>query len=180
MADNNNPSQSRADQDYLAFLNKANEELPAKVPQAPTVTATGNKKPFRTRQEGVEVPAPLLAVVDKPDAFYVSDADEPFEVVALAWDEAGRGLPDEVEFARLIEHWDPENAEVEILDPADWDAQGRYVKFTDAVREAGEGNDVRVYKVVRDHVRVEYFVVTRKGDGEGARLVGVKALAVES
>jgi hypothetical protein len=85
-----------------------------------------------------------------------------------------------VEFARLIEHWDPENAEVEILDPADWDAQGRYVKFTDAVREAGEGNDVRVYKVVRDHVRVEYFVVTRKGDGEGARLVGVKALAVES
>jgi hypothetical protein len=98
MADNNNPSQSRADQDYLAFLNKANEELPAKVPQAPTATATGNKKPFRTRQEGVEVPAPLLAVVDKPDAFYVSDADEPFEVVALAWDEAGRGLPDEGSF----------------------------------------------------------------------------------
>jgi hypothetical protein len=50
----------------------------------------------------------------------------------------------------------------------------------DAVREAGEGNDVRVYRVVRDWVRGEYWVVTTEGKGKGAKLVGVKALAVET
>ncbi|KAL1838558.1 hypothetical protein VTJ49DRAFT_2518 [Mycothermus thermophilus] len=228
---------SNADQDYLAFLNKANEPLTTGASSTSVSAAAegvvGNKKPFRTTQEGVEVPKPLVRVCEKPDAVYVSEADEPFEAVALAWDEAGRGLPDEgeflctlftclgfgvwcwvgfvstmveivyshclvllgsslrsrclltfalctVEFAQLIEHWDPEHAEIEILDPVDWDAGGRYNAIVDAVREAGEGNDVRVYKVVRDHARVEYFVVTTEGKGKGAKLVGVKALSVES
>lgn len=84
------------------------------------------------------------------------------------------------EFAALIEHWDPKNAEIEILDPVDWDQNGQYADVVDAVREAGQGNDVRVYKVVRDGVRAEYWVVTTEGKGKGAKLVGAKALAVES
>lgn len=80
----------------------------------------------------------------------------------------------------MIEHWDPKNAEVEIMDPVDWDPKGQYNEIVDAVREAGEGNDVRVYRVVRDGVRNEYWVVTTEGKGKGAKLVGAKALAVES
>lgn len=83
------------------------------------------------------------------------------------------------EFAKLIGHDKPAEAEVEILDPVDWDAQGRYSEVVDAVREAGRGADVRVYRVARgDGVRVEYWVVAF--EEEGGVLVGVKALGVES
>lgn len=84
------------------------------------------------------------------------------------------------EIAHLIDHWDPASAEVEILDPTDWDRNGQYKDIIDAVTKAGKGNDVRVYRIVKDNSRVEYFVVTRLGDGKKARLVGVKALAIES
>ncbi|KAH6847892.1 hypothetical protein B0I37DRAFT_376122, partial [Chaetomium sp. MPI-CAGE-AT-0009] len=87
----------------------------------------------------------------------------------LTWCVAG-------EFAELIRHWDPDNAEVEIMDPVDWDPKGQYGEVVDAVREAGQGNDVRVYRVVREGVKAEYWVVTF----QGAKLVGAKALAVES
>jgi hypothetical protein len=66
------------------------------------------------------------------------------------------------------------------LDPVDWDTTGQYKEIIDAVREAGAGNDVRVYRVGRGDVRAEYWVVTTEGKGKGAKLVGVKALAVES
>jgi hypothetical protein len=52
--------------------------------------------------------------------------------------------------------------------------------LVDAVRAAGKGNDVRVYRITRDGTRVEYWVVTTEGKGKDARLVGAKALAVES
>lgn len=84
------------------------------------------------------------------------------------------------EIAKLVDHWDPRAAEVEILDPIDWDVNGQYKDIIDAVTKAGKGNDVRVYRIVKDKSRVEYFVVTRLGDGKSARLVGVKALAIES
>lgn len=95
------------------------------------------------------------------------------------WVQANRYFSTE-ELAKLIDHWDPAKAEVEISDPVDWDPNGQYTEIIDAVRKAGKGNDVRVYKVARDGTRAEYFVVTRAGDGKSARLVGVKALAVES
>lgn len=84
------------------------------------------------------------------------------------------------EIASLVDHWDPSKADVEILDPTDWDRNGQYKEIIEAVTKAGKGNDVRVYKIVKDSSRVEYFVVTRLGDGKDARLVGVKALAIES
>jgi hypothetical protein len=89
-------------------------------------------------------------------------------------------VPTTEEIAKLINHPDPANAEVEILDPVDWDTQGQYKDIIDAVTKAGKGNDVRVYKISKGGVRVEYWVVTTEGKGKNAKLVGVKALAVES
>lgn len=67
------------------------------------------------------------------------------------------------------------------MDPSDWDPQGQYSDLLAAVSEASKGNDVRVYRVDRgDGVRVEYWVLTREGKGKDARVLGVKALAVES
>lgn len=80
------------------------------------------------------------------------------------------------EFAKLIEHWDAESADISIMDPMEWDSQGQYTQVIEAVREATKGNDVRVYRVVRDETRCEYWVVSR----EQGRMVGVKALGVES
>jgi hypothetical protein len=84
-----------SDQDYMSFLDKANED-PSKGVQKQSGSGSDNKKKkaFRTTQEGVDVPTPLARVCER-GAFYTSDADEPFEAVALRWDEGGRGLPDE-------------------------------------------------------------------------------------
>ncbi len=84
------------------------------------------------------------------------------------------------QFAKLIGHPDPKGAEVEILDPFEWDRPGDYKKMVDAVHEAGKGNDVRVYRVSKGRTRAEYWVVTREGSGKDSKLVGVKAAAVES
>lgn len=86
--------------------------------------------------------------------------------------------PITVEFANLIQHWDAENAQVDIMDPVDWDSDGQYANIIDAVTEATRGNDVRVYRVARDLTRAEYWVISR--DDKEDRIVGVKALGVES
>lgn len=79
-------------------------------------------------------------------------------------------------FAKLVNHPEPTEAGVQIMDIGEWDTQGQYKELVDAVREAGKGSDVRVYRIERDVSRVEYWVVTH----EGGKLVGVKALAIES
>lgn len=79
-------------------------------------------------------------------------------------------------FAKLVQHPDPSQAEVEIMDVAHWDAQGEYKELVNATRDATKGSDVIVYRIGRDGARVEYWLV----GVEGGKLVGVKALAVES
>ncbi|KAK8087070.1 ribosomal protein L3 [Apiospora phragmitis] len=173
-----------SDEDYMAFLDKANKD--PNEGYAKPASSGGAKLEFKTTDDGVQVPAALKEATQ--DAFYVSDADEPFVPVALKWDEGGKGLPDEgtstlriyVDFAKLIAHPNPSSANIELQDPADWDPQGQYNKLLEAVRKAGKGNDVRVYRVPKDSSRVEYWVVTTEGKGKDAKLVGVKALAVES
>ncbi|KAI1747852.1 hypothetical protein F4782DRAFT_519571 [Xylaria castorea] len=163
-----------SDEDYMAFLDKANQD-PNEGQAKPQ---SKSKEGFKATDDGAQVPAAIQKATK--DAFYVSDADEPFVPVCLAWDEGGKGLPDEEEFATLIHHPDPSKAEIEIQDPADWDTQGQYEGIIDAVTKAGKGNDVRVYRVAKGGVKVEYWVVTTDGKGSDARLVGAKALAVES
>ncbi|KAF3070717.1 hypothetical protein GL218_00578 [Daldinia childiae] len=163
-----------SDEDYMAFLNKANKN----PSEGYTKAQSANKQDFKATDEGAQIPAVIQEATN--DSFYVSDADEPFVPVYLAWDESGKGLPDEEEFASLIHHPDPSNAQIEIQDPADWDTQGQYKSILDAVRKAGKGNDVRVYRVSKGGVKIEYWVVTTEGNGPSAKLVGVKALAIES
>jgi len=79
-------------------------------------------------------------------------------------------------FAKLVNHPSPDDAEVSIMDIGEWDPQGKYKDIVDATREVAKGSDVRVYRVRREGSRVEYWVVGI----EGGKLVGVKALAVES
>ncbi|KFH48627.1 hypothetical protein ACRE_004840 [Hapsidospora chrysogenum ATCC 11550] len=159
-----------SDEDYMAFLNKANEDVSGGSGQA---AAQSSKVQSKAVDSGAEVPKEIREVCR--DAFYVSDTDEQFEGVSLRWN-GEDGLPDEVEFAKLINHPQPSNAEVEIMDPTDWDRKGQYNKLLEAVRQASQGNDVRVYRVTWDRTRVEYWLITR-ADGQ---IVGAKALAVES
>lgn len=79
-------------------------------------------------------------------------------------------------FARTVGHPSPKDAEVDIMDVGEWDTQGQYKDVVAATREASKGSDVRVYRIIREGSRIEYFVVGL----EGGKLVGVKALAIES
>jgi hypothetical protein len=85
---------------------------------------------------------------------------------------------DTVTFAHLIDHDSPSDAAVSIMDVVEWDSRGQYKELVDATRTACKGGDVRVYRVPNGGVRVEYWVVGMQK--EEGRLVGVKALAVES
>ncbi|KAK0674520.1 hypothetical protein QBC41DRAFT_2207 [Cercophora samala] len=158
-----------SDEDYLAFLNKANA-APASTAQSST-----DKQHFKTVDEGVTVPEVLKkAVRGRVFTAASSEAESPFEVVALKLEDGGEdggGLPDEETFARMIGHADPGRAKVEIKDPVDWDPEGGNNEVLEAVREAGRGADVRVYEVWGDErgVRVCYFLVT----AAGGRVLGV-------
>lgn len=76
----------------------------------------------------------------------------------------------------MVNHPNPDEAGVEIMDIAEWDTQGQYKELVDAVREVSKGSDVRVYRVAKGGSRIEYWVVGL----EGGKLIGVKALAIES
>lgn len=93
-----------SDQDYMTFLNKANEDPAAGVAAGAGADDAAQKHhTFRATEDGVEVPEPIARLCGHrgggDGVYYVSDADEPFKAVALAWDEAGKGLPDEGGFA---------------------------------------------------------------------------------
>jgi len=77
-----------SDEDYMAFLNKANQD-----PNEGYAEPQSSGQEFKTTDDGANIPAVIQEATK--DAFYVSDADEPFVPVCLAWDEAGKGLPDE-------------------------------------------------------------------------------------
>lgn len=64
-----------SDEDYAAFLEKANQD-----PSDGKASAQSGKKPG-TKSVDTEVPKALEQV----DEYYTSDADEPFEPVSLKW-----------------------------------------------------------------------------------------------
>lgn len=73
------------DEEYMDFLDKANED-----PSKGTAKSESKGK-AELKATDTDVPAPLTKATK--DAFYVSDADEPFVPVALKFD--GKTLPDE-------------------------------------------------------------------------------------
>lgn len=58
-----------------------------------------------------------------------------------------------------------------------FDPQGHYKKVVDAVKKAGS-EELGFFQVELDNTRVEYFVLSV--DKESKRLVGMKAIAIES
>jgi len=171
-----------SDADYAAFLEKANQDPSSGLASKKGLSEQKQKSTqiqLKTVDRGVSVPEGIQAKTESEEWIYVSDADEPFVGVALKLGVSG-GLPDEVTFAQLINHPSPGNGENEItiLDPTEWDRRGHYKEVVDAVRKACQGNDVRVYRVPIGRAKVEYWLVGV--DDEGGKLVGVKALGVES
>lgn len=73
-----------SDDAYMSFLDKANADLNAGRPQQQGVSETARTE---TVDANTQIPASLQSV----DAYYISDADEPFEPVALRWDGASKG-----------------------------------------------------------------------------------------
>ena len=66
-----------SDQDYLAFLEKANQDTGAQQPK--------DSGYAQTKSTDTTVPAPLKDL----DAFYMSESDEPFEPVAITYKKDG-------------------------------------------------------------------------------------------
>lgn len=58
----------------------------------------------------------------------------------------------------------------------EWDSRGKYKDLIDTLTKLSKGGDVRVYRISRGGVKAEYWALTVVG----AKLMGVKALAVES
>lgn len=81
-----------SDEDYMDFLNKANQD-----PSEGQAKKSSAPQGFKAQDSGAQVPKAIADVIKGGDKVYISDADEPFEGVALQWDEGGKGLPDEGE-----------------------------------------------------------------------------------
>lgn len=79
------------DDEYMDFLNKANED-PGQGSASAQTQGGQAKKELKAADHGADIPQALVKATK--DAFYMSDSDEPFVPVSLAW-EKGEGLPDE-------------------------------------------------------------------------------------
>lgn len=171
-----------SDSDYLAFLDKANGGAGAGA----SAKATCARK---TAAVNTAVPAALQQV----DAYYQSDADEPFEPVSLQWDRdslPSAGMASSSNFSpslsldtqhsrfaeqlgALLQHSGAVSAE----DEAAFDPRHAYRPLLDAVRRAGDGG-LAVFRLHHSATRAEYFLLSL--DRPARRLVGLSALAVES
>ncbi|KAF2017081.1 hypothetical protein BU24DRAFT_420108 [Aaosphaeria arxii CBS 175.79] len=147
-----------SDADYASFLDKANQSTNDGSASA------SSKKDVGTKSVNTAVPQPLQEV----EEYFVSDADEPFEPVALKFD--GKGSVSADDLKSLLSH-------ASAVTPADEKQLSGYKKVIEAVKKAGNGK-VAYFRVELGGTRTEYYVVS-VDEGEG-RLVGLKALAVES
>ncbi|RKF62540.1 hypothetical protein OnM2_032035 [Erysiphe neolycopersici] len=151
------------DNDYMEFLNKANE--------IDVQSNRSGKFELKNLDQNLEIPEVLQKATQ--EAYYISDADEPFVPVVL---KVKDGIPDEVSFAKLVNHPEPANAEVQIMNTNRWDPHGQYKNIIDSVREAAQNDQIRVYQIVLSSTISEYWLVGVKDE----LLLGVKAVAVES
>lgn len=90
-------SNMASDEDYASFLEKANQDPNEGVSK--TQGSSSGKVELKAVDKGAKVPKCLKDVTESGDAFYVSDADEPFEAVVLKLAGSGKGLPDEGVFS---------------------------------------------------------------------------------
>ncbi|GLI75644.1 hypothetical protein PoHVEF18_003906 [Penicillium ochrochloron] len=169
-----------SDEAYMSFLDKANADLNAGRPQQ-GATETARTE---TVDANTQVPKPLQSV----DAYYVSDADEPFEPVALKWEGASKGdWPSPDQFSRLISPSADLSQAISTLSPSSFDPKNQYASVLRAVRSAAvekdsdadqSGVEVKVYRVELTSTKLEYWVLAL--DVAGSRVVGLRAKAFES
>ncbi|KAF1851861.1 uncharacterized protein K460DRAFT_272663 [Cucurbitaria berberidis CBS 394.84] len=147
-----------SDADYASFLNKANQDTGAAEQQS------ASKKSYGSKSVDTDVPK----VLEQVEEYYTSDADEPFEPVALKFDGSDVSADD---LKKLIGG----DKEVEEVKQKSFESQ--YKTVIDAVKKAGNGQ-VKIFRVELSSTRAEYYVVT--ADEKEGRIVGLKALSVES
>jgi len=167
-----------SDADYAAFLDRANHDRGACAEGMDTW-----KKSVGTKRVNTGVPKALEQV----EEYYTSEADEPFEPVALRFDDGPRVSAGEsrmgvtrsqqtndayIDAMKELLGGEPE---VEQVQRERFETQ--YPKVVEAVKKAGKG-EVTVFRARLDATRTEYYVVAV--DVEQRRLVGLKALSVES
>ncbi|KAL4876051.1 hypothetical protein BJY04DRAFT_223404 [Aspergillus karnatakaensis] len=166
-----------SDGDYMSFLNKANADLDSGRSQA--TTQRSSKAGTETVDANVKVPTPLTSV----DAYYISEADEPFEPVALKWEGAQKGnFPDTSDFSKLLST----DSSIETLSTSSFDPKNQYESVIKAVRAAAvhdsDGDEsaveVKVYRVEAGTSRVEYWVTAL--NAKAGLIVGLRAKAIES
>lgn len=86
-----------SDADYASFLEKANQPTSSASTQSASQSRT---KGLSTKTVEVKnLPSTLKEGLE--DMYYVSDADEPFELVGLKWDD-GKGALDESEYLHAL------------------------------------------------------------------------------
>lgn len=174
-----------SDADYAAFLDKANQDV------APAEQQDLSKKGYGTKSVNTAVPKALESV----EEYYVSDADEPFEPVALEF--SGDGITAGKSDATLGEPLEENLVQQAMQTCADASLddlkkllgrekveeikdkgfETQYTNVFNAVKKAGNG-EAKVFRVDLEGTRAEYYVVSV--DQEGGKVVGLKALSVES
>lgn len=74
------------DQSYMSFLEKANAPLTGYSNRS-SIDSPDSKK-LKATDSGAKVPDVIQKVIDDESVVYVTDADEPFDGVSLAWDKS--------------------------------------------------------------------------------------------
>ncbi|CAG8918239.1 unnamed protein product [Penicillium salamii] len=154
-----------SDDAYMSFLDKANADVSPKSQQGGIQTQTVHST--------LSVPKALQSI----EIYYISETDEPFEPVALKWDEAAKGTwPSPDQLSSLIA---PDSTlSISTLSPSSFDPRNQYTAALDAVREAADGSELKIYRVELTSTKIEYWVLgLHKAE---SRVVGLRAKAVES
>ena len=165
-----------SDEAYSSFLDKANQ------PTGAGTTSSSRSQP-ENQQDLVYQSSNIPPVLKSLNVTLTSESDEPFEPFTVSY--PGSALPNASEFARTIKHEKGESG-VEEVTVKDFDPREEYKNVVNAVSEAAAGGEdgnvkgeVRCFRAAgAKGTEVVYYVVGL--DREGKRLVGVRAVSVES
>lgn len=162
-----------SDEDYTSFLEKANQSTGTAATTSTTSAVSKLPNQADLPSQSSNIPPTLKSL----DVTFTSESDEPFEAFAVLY--SSSSPPDAVEFAKVINHKKGKGG-VEELTVKDFDPSGEYAGVVEKVAEAaGNKGEVKCFRVdAGKSTKVLYYVVGL--DMEGGRLVGVRAVSVES
>ncbi|KAJ5925113.1 hypothetical protein N7454_007752 [Penicillium verhagenii] len=164
-----------SDDAYMAFLNKANADS----------SAAHTESEQAPRPQAVDDSLNLPASLQKVKVNYVSESDEPFEPVLLRWKGAAKGeWPSADDLSSLISPTADISRNISTLDEASFDPRNDYTGILKAVRSATTQDDpakvdIKIYSVQLGTSKLEYYVLALDS-AEGGRIVGMRALSIES